>query len=201
MKEAKEKTRSDSIDSDDLEDRWNYILTTDETFYLKKDNKNYFKRNNKIVIYEKEDEWYEGEVDKYFMKNGHGIYNYSGGDIYDGEFKDGLRHGFGEYKYVVDNSIYRGEWWKDVKQGRGSYKFGIFELCGVFENEKFVSGLILKLNVEDNSENDFENFLSTEYENEKDKKIYFKENSIIESPPFINKKEGNIIIIFRFKYR
>ena len=150
------KSRSSSIDSEDLENKWNYILSTDETIYSKKENYYKFSKNiNRILIYEKEDEWYEGEVDEYFIKNGHGVYNYSGGDVYDGEFDNGLRHGFGEYKYAIDGSFYRGEWSRDVKHGRGSYKFGIFELCGVFENDKFFSGLIFKLSVEDSAENEF----------------------------------------------
>ena len=34
------------------------------------------------------------------MRNGHGTYTYARGDVYVGEFKDGLFHGHGTYTYA-----------------------------------------------------------------------------------------------------
>ena len=39
---------------------------------------------------------------------GKGAYKCPDGSTYEGEVKDGLRHGFG--KYMVDDATYEGEW-------------------------------------------------------------------------------------------
>jgi len=40
---------------------------------------------------------YEGEW-KDDQKNGYGIYIHANGDVYEGEWRDGKRHGYGTYK-------------------------------------------------------------------------------------------------------
>ena len=41
-------------------------------------------------------------------KDGIGMYEYSDGSVYDGEWRDGKRHGIGTMKY--EDAIYEGEW-------------------------------------------------------------------------------------------
>lgn len=43
------------------------------------------------------------------MQNGHGIEKWPDGTVYEGEFKNGLKHGEGTYKWN-DGSFYRGNW-------------------------------------------------------------------------------------------
>jgi hypothetical protein len=88
-------------------------------------NQSFMKSNNdlnnsikKIKIYEKPNEWYEGEVDNKYKRHGFGVYNYANGDIYEGEFETGQRSGIGEYKYC-DGTWFRGQWKNDKKNGIG----------------------------------------------------------------------------------
>lgn len=50
-------------------------------------------------------------------------YRYSNGDVYDGHFKEGQRHGHGLYHYggpsPRSTSIYIGEWAEDNRHGYG----------------------------------------------------------------------------------
>jgi hypothetical protein len=41
-------------------------------------------------------------------------------NVYNGERKDGLRHGHGIYLYP-NGDIYEGEWWQSKKSGYGVY--------------------------------------------------------------------------------
>jgi hypothetical protein len=52
-------------------------------------------------------------------KEGRGMYEYSDGSVYDGEWRDGKRHGQGEYE--DDHSFYDGEWKDDKQHGKGTY--------------------------------------------------------------------------------
>ena len=54
---------------------------------------------NNILIKLTENEFYKGDVDENFVRNGYGIYEYENKDIYEGEFYNGLRNGEGEYLY------------------------------------------------------------------------------------------------------
>lgn len=45
---------------------------------------------------------------------------YANGDIYEGFFNKGLRHGQGMYKYL-NGDVYEGNWSNDKKNGRGKY--------------------------------------------------------------------------------
>ena len=47
---------------------------------------------------------------------------YENGDVYEGEEKDGIRHGIGRY-YHTDGAIYEGEWKDDLIHGIGRYYY------------------------------------------------------------------------------
>ena len=47
---------------------------------------------------------------------------YENGDVYEGEEKDGKRHGIGRY-YHTDGAIYEGEWKDDLIHGIGRYYY------------------------------------------------------------------------------
>ena len=46
-------------------------------------------------------------------------------DVYEGEVKDGLKHGYGIMKYLSGN-VYEGEWKDDKKNGKGTLKYAIY---------------------------------------------------------------------------
>ena len=50
---------------------------------------------------------------------GNGVATYPNGDIYDGDFLDGIREGRGTYRYGKSGDIYDGEWIKNLKHGIG----------------------------------------------------------------------------------
>jgi hypothetical protein len=52
---------------------------------------------------------------------------FANGDIYEGEFENGNRHGQGAYTWT-DNSYYRGEWVSDKMNGKGIYANSEIEL-------------------------------------------------------------------------
>lgn len=54
------------------------------------------------------------------------------GARYDGEWKKGLKHGFGKF-YYPDGSVYCGEWKQNKKHGNGKY---IYENGDVYEGNK-----------------------------------------------------------------
>ncbi len=64
-------------------------------------------------------EWKDGE------KDGNGIHYYRNGDVYDGPWRKGKRHGpAGKYTYYNKRSAkYRGDWIKDMKHGQGIMLF------------------------------------------------------------------------------
>lgn len=47
------------------------------------------------------------------MPNGRGKFTHVDGDIYDGDWKDGVAEGFGIF-YYKNNGKYEGEWLNDV---------------------------------------------------------------------------------------
>jgi hypothetical protein len=59
---------------------------------------------------------------KKFILNGGETIKYDNGDVYDGEVKDGKRHGKGKMIYS-DNMVYEGEWNDDNRKGRGKLTF------------------------------------------------------------------------------
>lgn len=76
--------------------------------------------------------------------NGYGVYRYKNGDVYEGDFVEGKRHGLGEYVYK-DKSYYRGEWENDCKSGRGVYCKNGKEYNGIWKENNFISGFIFEL--------------------------------------------------------
>jgi hypothetical protein len=98
-----------------------------------------------LKVFTYPDEEYNGELDENYVRNGYGIYKYDNGDIYEGDFVEGLREGQGEYLYN-DGSVYRGSWKEDKKHGSGSYKFDKFEFDGQWENDILRSGFTFKVN-------------------------------------------------------
>ena len=48
---------------------------------------------------------------------------FSNGDYYNGNFKNGLFEGYGEYFYKHQNIIYKGEWREGKQEGRGILQF------------------------------------------------------------------------------
>jgi len=53
------------------------------------------------------------------MRSGHGTYRYVNGDIYDGEWSGHVRHGSGQYTYVVNGMVYTGTWEHGRRVGAG----------------------------------------------------------------------------------
>jgi len=65
---------------------------------------------------------------------GKGRAEYSNGDVYEGEYKDGLRCGQGKYFYLKGNK-YEGMWQNNVKSGVGKFEYnkkGVY--FGYFQN-------------------------------------------------------------------
>ncbi len=55
--------------------------------------------------------------------NGTGVLMRENGDVYEGEFKDGLRSGFGTLICGRDKSKFVGNWSNDRRHGRGRIEF------------------------------------------------------------------------------
>ena len=51
-----------------------------------------------------------------------GTLRYANGDVYEGSFKEGKRHGQGALTFT-DGDDYTGAWFDDMQQGRGKYTF------------------------------------------------------------------------------
>jgi hypothetical protein len=54
------------------------------------------------------------------LTDGHHRVEYKNGDIYEGSFKNGMRHGAGTYQFV-DGDCYEGAWHNGRKHGHGTY--------------------------------------------------------------------------------
>ena len=61
-----------------------------------------------------------GRLDEFDNKQGKFIVKWVHGDIYEGNFKDELKHGYGKL-YWSGGNIYQGNWKDDVKYGYGKY--------------------------------------------------------------------------------
>ena len=75
---------------------------------------------------------------------GHGVYTWSSGDRYDGNWKDDVPDGKGTYTWK-NGSGYQGEWRSGKKQGRAFYIWPSgdhFE--GLYQDDKPVSGVYVK---------------------------------------------------------
>ena len=54
--------------------------------------------------------------------NGYGLYEYNGGDLYEGYFKDGERNGYGTYLLNQSGDIAEGTWVNGAFQGKTLYE-------------------------------------------------------------------------------
>ena len=63
---------------------------------------------------------YEGMVNRSGQKNGPGIYRWSDGSIYEGDYLDDLRHGKGRFLWANGES-YEGDYLNDERTGSGVY--------------------------------------------------------------------------------
>lgn len=54
------------------------------------------------------------------QRNGHGVYKWPDGSNYEGGFQEGQRHGEGTYT-LHDENVYTGEWRRGSRQGTGEY--------------------------------------------------------------------------------
>jgi hypothetical protein len=72
---------------------------------------------------------YEGEY-RNGVRHGRGVYRFASGAVYDGEYVNGKKHGQGTFIYS-DGSKYSGEWKEDKRDGYGEYKYvNGDEYCG-----------------------------------------------------------------------
>lgn len=68
------------------------------------------------------DEWeYEGSFSNNEMTSSKGTIRYRNGEVYQGDFKDGKKHGFGIYKWT-DGSVFEGWYSEDRKEGHGKFR-------------------------------------------------------------------------------
>lgn len=66
---------------------------------------------------------------------GQGTASYDNGDIYEGDFLDGIRAGNGIYRYLKSGHRYEGGWEENVKSGIGKQIYNkIGEYHGYWEN-------------------------------------------------------------------
>jgi 1-phosphatidylinositol-4-phosphate 5-kinase len=54
--------------------------------------------------------------------DGFGTLTMANGDAYTGEWRNGRKHGRGEFKYA-DGAFYNGEWKDDVPHGQGKFRW------------------------------------------------------------------------------
>jgi hypothetical protein len=73
----------------------------------------------------------------YFGESNRGTLRYANGDVYKGEFKDGVRNGFGKFRHS-DGNYYEGEYQDDKKHGHGRQQRADGSLAyeGKWENDK-----------------------------------------------------------------
>lgn len=68
---------------------------------------------------------------KTMLLYGNGAYKYADGGVYDGNWKNGMRHGNGTYKWA-SGSVYHGDWKGGKQHGKGTHKW----TCGdVYEGD------------------------------------------------------------------
>ena len=94
---------------------------------------------------------YTGEMDKNNIITGYGIYKYKNGDIYEGEFKLGLREGIGEYEYQ-SGGTYRGQWKEDKKHGKGIYFYESIVASGEWEQDIFIKAGVVEFHLDEDEE-------------------------------------------------
>ena len=77
-------------------------------------------KNNQIII--TKNGIYIGEINKNGQKHGKGIYQFSDGDRYEGEWENGQQHGKGIYQFS-DGNRYKGNWENGQQHGKGICQF------------------------------------------------------------------------------
>ena len=87
-----------------------------------------FDKNNKLV--------FEGEYKK-GVRNGKGVYNYEGGENYDGMFVNGLREGKGVFTWK-DGLKWEGLFKNDELNGEGVFHNGNETFKGTFKDGDLV---------------------------------------------------------------
>eukprot|EP01041_Mallomonas_annulata_P003568 gene3568-7095_t len=81
-------------------------------------------------------EGYTGKIDNHGEMQGIGIYVLANGDIYEGEWMDGYKHGKGRYTYA-NGDIYDGDWKKGLMHGQGLYIYSSGDIYqGEFRHDK-----------------------------------------------------------------
>ena len=58
---------------------------------------------------------------------GEGKYIWNSGAVYEGEFKQGLKHGMGKWQKGMGDGadVYKGQYENDKRNGYGSFKWGL----------------------------------------------------------------------------
>ena len=94
-------------------------------------------RETKSINY-KSGNRYEGEVDDKNMPHGSGVFTYTNGSSYEGEFEHGVREGYGVFRWSTGDS-YEGGWKNDKRHGEGVMKYANGRVRkGRFENNEYV---------------------------------------------------------------
>ncbi len=123
-----------------IEEKFSQLKTMASTSKKKQKVTSHF-----VKIKTNKDEYYEGEVDENFHRSGWGLYKYHNDDIFEGEFKNGLRNGIGEYTYK-DGWSYKGTWTNDKKSGEGVIVSDYKEYAGEWVNDHMGSGMKYTIN-------------------------------------------------------
>ena len=115
----------------------------DQQFKIFKDNKESSLTNSSLYRY-CDNSWYRG-MRQNRRRHGRGRLQLITGELYDGEFKQGLRHGFGIMKYGSPNdkgnalqkiTEYKGDFVDDLKEGMASVHFlDGSKFTGQFKND------------------------------------------------------------------
>lgn len=66
---------------------------------------------------------YQGELDAEGQRTGKGVYHFTSGDVYRGEWNKNQKEGYGIAEFV-SGSRYEGNWYQDMKHGHGRFDFG-----------------------------------------------------------------------------
>jgi hypothetical protein len=82
---------------------------------------NIISRIQKTATISYSDGKYNGEIDENKLRSGRGIFYYSVGDVYFGDWRNDYFHGDGVYKFCKSEEIYDGELRKGMKEGIGTY--------------------------------------------------------------------------------
>ena len=81
---------------------------------------------------------YEGEVDEKSLPNGKGVFTYTNGSYYEGEFEHGVRNGIGTFVWSTGDR-YEGGWKSDKRHGEGVMTYANGRVRkGRFENNEYV---------------------------------------------------------------